>query len=266
MCTRCRRERRCSTGRCRPSGTSATPRSRTLPEQRVIDFRRVEPARRQLQRAGAGHACRSTSSDRTCTRCPTSPTDPVPHLLLQRDVGLLPGGRPAASAARRRVRGGDRQHARARLADLRRVLRARPSRRRGACLDPRLPSVARATTISAGSPCPPCWPHRSRPARRRVYATGSSSRPARSARSPGSHRNEDRVDRIAAGLTLTCLGDAAARSPTSARRGPATAIDRAAELVLRDRVSTTDVDRLLPLRLRRTSVQLARVPGSRSAR
>ena len=42
-----------------------------------------------------------------------------------------------------------------------------------------------------------------------LHATGSSSRPARSARSPGSRATASASPRIRHGLTLTCLGDGA---------------------------------------------------------
>ncbi len=59
------------------------------------------------------------------------------------------------------------------------------------------------------------------------------------------HHNRDRVDRIAAGLTLTCLGDA---QPFTYKRteDSATSIDRAAEFVLRESGFEHDVIDFFP--------------------
>ena len=102
----------------------------------------------------------------------------------------------------------------------------------GRLLDPRLPSVA-----GRRQPVVDRRRHRARPGSRVAAAiatpTGSSSRRARSARSPGSPRNREVVPRIRAGLTLTCLGDG---SPFTYKRtvGGTAEIDRAAALALRD--------------------------------
>ena len=64
---------------------------------------RVEPPRRELQRAGAGGRCRSTSSGRTCTRSPEHP-DWIPYRTsyYSADLGVLPLAAAARRARRRR--------------------------------------------------------------------------------------------------------------------------------------------------------------------
>ena len=56
---------------------------------------------------------------------------------------------------------------------------------------------------------------------------------ARSGRSPGSHQNRERLDRIEHGLTLSCIGDGGNLTYKRSRRGDAE-VDRAMEIVLRD--------------------------------
>ena len=71
---------------------------------------------------------------------------------------------------------------------------------------------------------------RARPARTR---TASSSRPGRSARSPGCTATARRLDRIEHGLALSCIGDDGGLTYKRSRRGDAD-VDRAMEIVLRD--------------------------------
>ena len=74
------------------------------------------------------------------------------------------------------------------------------------------------------------------------------------------HRNRGPRRSDQAGLTLTCLGDEHPFTyKRTARTG--TAIDRAAEHVLRVSGVDHQIDRILPLRLRRAPVQFTRVPA-----
>ena len=79
--------------------------------------------------------------------------DPVSNVVLRRDVGLLPCAAPARRARGRDVRGRDRQHARARLADVRGALPAgRASTTR--CCSPLTSAIRRSrTTTSRESRC-----------------------------------------------------------------------------------------------------------------
>ena len=114
----------------------------------------------------------------------------------------------------------------AELADRGRGRRAR-SWSRPTSATPRSP-----TTTSRGSPSRRC-------SRRSCWSAGcgtptaSSSRPARSARSPGCIENRDGLDRIEHGLTLSCIGDGGNLTYKRSRRGDAE-VDRAMETVLRD--------------------------------
>ena len=96
------RARRCSTGRCRRSGTCARPGSRTRAARRVVDFRDSNlhvvgysvPVRARLPLA---------SCARTCTRCPDRP-DWIPYRtsFYREDWGFCLAQRHARCAARRR--------------------------------------------------------------------------------------------------------------------------------------------------------------------
>ena len=159
------------------------------------------------------------------------------------------------------VRGRHRQHARAGLADVRRVLPAGRARRRGPADDARLPPVARER-----QPLRHRAADRARRAARRTRRarsrTGSSSSRGRSARSPGSPGTRTASRGSSAGLVLACVGDAAPLTYKRSRRGDA-AVDRAAAAyVLRARTAGQS-RRLRPLGLGRAPVQLAglRPPG-----
>ena len=67
----------CSTGSFPTSGTSATPTSRPRTATRVVDFARLDPARRLLQRAGARHAVAGALRERLHT-LPEQP-DLIPY-------------------------------------------------------------------------------------------------------------------------------------------------------------------------------------------
>ena len=75
--TRCRPERRCSTGRFRRSGTSADAHGRTR-AARASSTSRLEPARAQLQRARAAHAA-ARRAEAHSSPCPTTGPDPLPR-------------------------------------------------------------------------------------------------------------------------------------------------------------------------------------------
>ena len=99
-----------------------------------------------------GRRCRSTSSGRTCTRTPTSPTGS----RTARRTTRGPGASASREARARRARGGTvrgrgRQHARAGLADVRRVLLAGRAGRRGARSPPTSAIPRSRTTTSPAS-------------------------------------------------------------------------------------------------------------------
>ena len=109
----------------------------------------------------------------------------LPHELLEGDLGLLPAAQPSLGAARRRLRGADRFHARRRCVDLRRVSARRRERGRVPAHRAHLPPLARQRQLlGAGAADDP----RRAPSRAcaRGSATGSCSRPAPSGPSPGS--------------------------------------------------------------------------------
>ena len=139
-------------------------------------------------------ACRPARAWRSrAARPPPFPARPagvdsLPDVVLARGLGILPHGHDALRPRRRRVRRRDRRVARARLAHLRRGVRARRVGGRGPRLVPRLPSGAvqrRSRRDRRG-----CVPRarRGRAAAPRSR-TGSSSCPAR------------RVDRLARART-----------------------------------------------------------------
>ena len=230
---RCRPGRRRSTGRFRRSGTSATPGWPTLAGERVIDFQDVEPPRRQLQRAGAPppQPRRAASAPAHAARPPD--LGAVPDVVLRRELGLLPQPGRTRPPPRRRVRGRHRCHAGGRQPHLRRVRAARRLSRGDPRLEPRLPPLPRQRQpLRRGRrhlPGPACWPRPNGGTR-----TGSSSRPAPSARSSGSAATKTVLDRIRAGLVLACVGDDGPVVYKRSRRGDAE-VDRAAAHVLRGR-------------------------------
>ena len=174
--------------------------------------------------------------------------------------GFCLSQRAARRAARRRVRG---------RASTRRSRPGRSPTASSSCparatrdpdLGPRLPSVAVPTTTSAASPSRPCSPA--------SCSAGAAAAPhvpvpVRARHDRGDHvarpQPSTRRDRIAHGLTLTCLGD---DHPFTYKRtvgGDAT-IDRAAAHVLAAIGPRPRADRLLPVRLRRAPVQLPGLP------
>ena len=84
--------------------------------------------------------------------------DPLPHLVLLAGLGLLSRRDDSSARSETALRGRDRQHARAGLAHVRRVLAPRRDRRRGAPLDPRLPPVARERQPLGHRRCSPSSP------------------------------------------------------------------------------------------------------------
>ena len=108
--------------------------------ERVIDFHR-HSCTWSATACRCGPGCRWRSCAPTCTACPSSPTDPVPHVLLPAGLGLLPAPSPAGAAARRRVRGLHRHQPRRRPPHLRRVPARGQLGAGGADLLPCLPSI-----------------------------------------------------------------------------------------------------------------------------
>ena len=171
---------------------------------------RVEPPRRQLQRAGPAPMMRSTSCGPTCTRSPSNPTGSRTGPRTTRGRGASASRRRRLDAlADGRVRGRDRQHARAGLADVRRVLPAGRTRRRGAAHDPRLPPVARERQPLRDRAADRARRARS-PSARGASRTASCSSPARSARSRGSRGTRRGWPRSSAGSSSPASATAAA--------------------------------------------------------
>ena len=77
--------------------------------------------------------------------------DPISHLVLRAGLGSLPRPRAARPARGRAVRRRDRQHARGRLAHVRRVLASRRDRERSFCSRPTSATRRSRTTTSRGS-------------------------------------------------------------------------------------------------------------------
>ena len=230
---------------------------------------RVEPSRRQLQRAGRGaHVARRAPA--APAQLPDQP-DLIPYRTsyYARDLGLLSRAPTARVAADGEYEVVHRLDARAGLTHLRRV-RAAGSSPTTRSSSPRTAVIPRwPTTTSPGS--------RSRPALARGLAdvragtpTASSSSPARSARSPGWRATRRKRGRIRHGLVLACVGDPGPSTYKRSRRGDAE-IDRAAAHVLRHGGAIRG-RRFLALRLRRAPVLLAglrparRLPHAHAAR
>ena len=229
-CTRCRAARRCSTGPSRTSGTSATPTSRAdgragrrLPA--------VEPPRRQLQRAGPRDDAARRAAAAPAHARRAAGLDPVPHVVLHADVGLLPrAGRSSTRSRTASTRSSIDSTLEPGLAHVRRVRPARRARRRGPPDDARLPPVARERQ-----------PLRDRAAD--GARGGARERAATVLLPPPLHPGHDRLDhvaraqrgparpRIVGGLVVACVGDGAPLTYKRSRRGDAR-IDRAAEHVL----------------------------------
>ena len=127
-CTRCRAARRSSTGPSPTSGTSATPTSRRG---------RASASSTSASRTSTSSATASRSREMTLDELrphlhvhAEPGLDPVPDVVLHAHLGLLPLAAPLDALDGRAVRGRRRQHARAGLAHLRRVLPARRDGRR----------------------------------------------------------------------------------------------------------------------------------------
>ena len=106
-------------------------------------LRRPQPPPGRLQRAASPPDDAERAAAAPAQPAGTAGPDPVPHLLLRGDLGLLPAPPAPRIPAGRGVRGLHRCLARGRLDDLGRVPAARRDRRRGPRLEPRLPSPAR---------------------------------------------------------------------------------------------------------------------------
>ena len=190
-------------------------------------LRDVQPARRQLQRPGAADHDARPSCGRTCTRCPSTRTG-FP-------TGPPTTGRPGASAwptptCTRCRTATTRCASTATLADGH--LTYGESGAPGETEDEVLIS---ATSAIRRWPTTTCRASRWRRWLAKslgrcvaaLLATASSSRPGRSARSPGSPRNEASAARIKHGLVLTGARRRRARHLQASRRGEAE-IDRVA--------------------------------------
>ena len=220
---------RCSTGRCRGSGTSATPgwRRRRRAGDRLPG---QQPPPGQLQRAGAGDHAPGRAQG-----APVHPARPprlgaLPHLLLRRALGLLRQPAPGRQPARGRLRGLRRHHPGRRPPHLRRAPGRGRDRRRGPGQLPRLPPVAgQRQPLGDRRGQPPGQAGRAGPRPRYSYrflfipgTIGSITWLA---------RNEDRVGRIRHGLVLSGVGDPGGFTYKRSRRGDAE-IDRAVAHVL----------------------------------
>ena len=165
-------------------------------------LRRLEPARARLQRPRARAAAARRAEGAPVHAAGAPGPDPVPQLLLQPELGLLPAAPRARVAARGRVRGLHRLDARGRLADLRRGVRAGRDRGRGARLRLRLPPVA-----GERQPLGPRADDAARACSWRAQAcatrTASSSAPATIGPIAWLARNEERLARVKHGLV--CL-------------------------------------------------------------
>ena len=237
-------------------------RGRLRPAPRGL--RPEQPARRELLRAGAD----ANDARRAATTTPHAARPPriraLSDLVLRAHVGLLPLPAAAGGARPRAIRRRDRLDARARLADVRRSCSCRGARRTRSSIvahvchpslcDDNLSGISVATLLArdlmAGD-------------RRRDAPFGSCSLQARSGRSHGSPATRSRVAQDhGAGLTLTCLGDAHPftfkRTLAGDTSGRSCGRARARHL----RPSAPD-RRLLPVRVRRAPLQLARVPRAR---
>ena len=71
-------------------------------------LRRLEPPRPQLQRPRQRHVLARRAAPAPLHRPRAARRDPVPHLVLQRELGLLPAPQPLRAARRGRLRGRDR--------------------------------------------------------------------------------------------------------------------------------------------------------------
>ena len=163
------------------------------------------PARRAGRRLRSVTTCTSWATACRCAHaCRSTELRPHLHTLPEHPSGSRTARRtttrPGASASRTTqlaaLADGDyevvhRQHPRRRPPHLRRVLPARLDDRRGADLGARLPPVAGQRQPLGHRARDACSRGRSRHAPR-GYSTGSSSRPARSARSRGCARTASR--------------------------------------------------------------------------
>ena len=102
----------------------------------------AQPARHELLDAGAcpPHPRRARTPSAFAARAAAEHS--IPHLLLPRRLGLLPGAAGPRPPGAGPVRCLHRQHAGARPPELRRMRRARPQQRRGRDLHPCLPPFA----------------------------------------------------------------------------------------------------------------------------
>ena len=182
--------------------------------------------------------------------------DPVPDLVLHADLGVLSLSDASSQRLERRdVRGRRRQHARAGLTDLRRVLPARGERRRGAVTTHVChPSLAN-DNLSGIALRPSSRPRCAE--RRGAFPTAFSSSRGRSARSPGSRGTRTSCRESSAGLVVACVGDPAPLTYKRSRRGDAL-VDRAGAHVVAAHAGRPS-SRLRPLGLGRAPVQLSRL-------
>ena len=262
--TRCRRDARCSTGRCPTSGTSATPTSPTTP-------------------AGASSTSGPTTCTSSTTRCRSTTAvargaAPAPPLAARsarprsrtarptttRNWGFCLADRQLDAMPDGRLRGVHRHHAApgsltygefvvpGRTDD--EILVSSHVCHPSLC-DDNLSGIAVSAALARrllDGPPP-------RHTFRFLYAPGTIGAITWLA------RNRETAERIRHGLTLTCLGD---DHPFTYKRtvgGDAT--DRSGGGPRAgSRLAGQPAHRLLPVRLRRASVQLARVSPARSGR
>ena len=170
----------------------------------------AQPARRRTTAARVARRSPSTSCDPHLHTLPDHPDlGPVPDVLLRAsDWGFCLSQDSLDAAARRRVRGGDRRHARGRQPDLRRVRPPGRVDRGGPDLEPRLPPLARQRQ--------PLRRRRRRLPRTRARREPSGGYTYRFLFAPG-HDRRDRLagpqrgralGRIRPGSSLACVGDA----------------------------------------------------------